>query len=591
MISFYKASRFLFFSILLSVLVVPVSAQKTEDSIVRKRIKADYKKYSKRNDKDAHANHLRILKEAVMQSFFNIELACYTVLVEDHSYGHIGSRSLDSVLYYCDKYESAIAVLDSSKFTKNLSSRTAHHYLTKGNVLTNGFGLIEPGLASFFKAYPYIDKNDINQLTKYDVLVSQTYTIKEQYNRSLQLLNNRLKDTIQMNDATKKLLFINLAKNYRLKKMPEQSFTFNNKALFLANKSTEERYKWYVKGKIPYDYFLFGDYQKAIDSLLAVRAYFKKIDFKPGLFNTAEGLADFYFAIGNIDKAIYYGEKNIDFPFSVVEVSKAHGNLAKFHKAKKEYSKAIFYYEKENELIDSIRSFEKRILVNYSDAQMKLIHEKQKSIETTYKNQLLEEKNKAQELYSLIVTVLLIFVLLVLSMLYLYRKYNKSKKDVVILRTNEKQLLEEQIRLRDNELDATAIALSQRVEVLNTIKKELALIKDDNPKLAQVNNTLKDLILSASDVSAITDRIESQYPTVATELRMKHPELTENEIRYCLLTKLNLSLKETASMLNVSPNTVKVTRSRLKKKMGIDQTLSFKQYLDTMYMETAASVS
>ncbi|WP_299211856.1 hypothetical protein [uncultured Aquimarina sp.] len=57
---------------------------------------------------------------------------------------------------------------------------------------------------------------------------------------------------------------------------------------------------------------------------------------------------------------------------------------------------------------------------------------------------------------------------------------------------------------------------------LNTIKIELEEIKDDNPKLVQVNKTVKNLIQSSSDIALIADKIESQHPRLIVYLRNKH---------------------------------------------------------------------
>ena len=47
--------------------------------------------------------------------------------------------------------------------------------------------------------------------------------------------------------------------------------------------------------------------------------------------------------------------------------------------------------------------------------------------------------------------------------------------------------------------------------------------------------------------------------------------LTTNEQRLCALIKLNMTSKEMASVLNVAPNSIKSSRYRLKKKLGLQQ--------------------
>jgi DNA-binding CsgD family transcriptional regulator len=48
-------------------------------------------------------------------------------------------------------------------------------------------------------------------------------------------------------------------------------------------------------------------------------------------------------------------------------------------------------------------------------------------------------------------------------------------------------------------------------------------------------------------------------------------ELSPTELRLCTLIKLNLNIKETASVLNIEPTSVKTARHRLRKKLKLDQ--------------------
>lgn len=59
-------------------------------------------------------------------------------------------------------------------------------------------------------------------------------------------------------------------------------------------------------------------------------------------------------------------------------------------------------------------------------------------------------------------------------------------------------------------------------------------------------------------------------------LKRHAPELTINELRLSALVKLNLNIKEAATILNISPDSVKTARYRLRKKLNLksDQDLS-----------------
>ncbi len=54
------------------------------------------------------------------------------------------------------------------------------------------------------------------------------------------------------------------------------------------------------------------------------------------------------------------------------------------------------------------------------------------------------------------------------------------------------------------------------------------------------------------------------------QLRLRFPGLTAYEIRLCTYLKSNLSTKEIATLFNITPDSVKKAKHRLRKKLDID---------------------
>ncbi len=53
-------------------------------------------------------------------------------------------------------------------------------------------------------------------------------------------------------------------------------------------------------------------------------------------------------------------------------------------------------------------------------------------------------------------------------------------------------------------------------------------------------------------------------------LKDRYPDLTPNEMRLSALVKLNLTIKEMAAILGISPDSVKTARYRLRKKLELN---------------------
>lgn len=53
-------------------------------------------------------------------------------------------------------------------------------------------------------------------------------------------------------------------------------------------------------------------------------------------------------------------------------------------------------------------------------------------------------------------------------------------------------------------------------------------------------------------------------------LKLRYPTLTAYDLRLCTYLKSNLSTKEIATLLNITPDSVKKAKHRLRKKLGMD---------------------
>ena len=63
------------------------------------------------------------------------------------------------------------------------------------------------------------------------------------------------------------------------------------------------------------------------------------------------------------------------------------------------------------------------------------------------------------------------------------------------------------------------------------------------------------------------------------QLKHQHPELTAYDLRLCTYLKSNLSTKEIATLLNITPDSVKKAKHRLRKKLGMEATAKWTQVI------------
>jgi DNA-binding CsgD family transcriptional regulator len=71
-------------------------------------------------------------------------------------------------------------------------------------------------------------------------------------------------------------------------------------------------------------------------------------------------------------------------------------------------------------------------------------------------------------------------------------------------------------------------------------------------------------------------------PDFFINLNKLHPKLTSNDVRICAFIKLNIPSKQMASLLNINPKSLEMTRYRLRKKLGLANRIDLYSYIKTI---------
>ena len=90
--------------------------------------------------------------------------------------------------------------------------------------------------------------------------------------------------------------------------------------------------------------------------------------------------------------------------------------------------------------------------------------------------------------------------------------------------------------------------------------------------LQEINKMIKDIQLNrqaGKDWEKFQTYFGKAHPDFYKSIKERYPELTSADLRQCALLKMNLSLKESAEILGVDHNSVKMARYRMKKKIGL----------------------
>ena len=96
-------------------------------------------------------------------------------------------------------------------------------------------------------------------------------------------------------------------------------------------------------------------------------------------------------------------------------------------------------------------------------------------------------------------------------------------------------------------------------------------------------SSIKQLLKSSAESEDVWERFkvhfEGVHPAFFENLQNKFPQLTPNDLKQAAYIRLNLSSKDVAIMMNITPKSAKMNRYRLKKKLALEQSDSLSEFL------------
>jgi tetratricopeptide (TPR) repeat protein len=165
----------------------------------------------------------------------------------------------------------------------------------------------------------------------------------------------------------------------------------------------------------------------------------------------------------------------------------------------------------------------------------------------------------------------------------LVQKSKLAEKELETKRIRQKEM-EQEIEFKSKQLSTHALNMIQKNKVLQEVKSHLKEIAgkvkpEFRPNLKKIDLLLARNMKTEKEWNLFKMYFEQVNGDFFKKLVEINPSLNSNDLRHCALIKLNLNIKEVASLLNVSPHTVKSARYRLKRKLGISPDNSLGEYI------------
>ena len=298
---------------------------------------------------------------------------------------------------------------------------------------------------------------------------------------------------------------------------------------------------------------------------------------------------------GNLEQAIIEFEKALNFATisnSNEQKIDALEKLANLYAENNDFAKAYKKMQLYTELNDSLFSIEKTKVIE----SMSFIYETEKQEQKII---LLEKEKKISRFknYVLIAAIILISLLFVI-LIFLFTQRLKTHKQKVLLFQEEKKvnklelekkqlLLEkrkaenEKLKLdleyKNKELASKTMSSFQTNEFYQQLENYLFQLKNSiNKDIKNESSKIITKIINQISVKQSGDmweefeiRFLEVHKNFYSKLRKKYPDLSPNEKKLCAFLKLNMTTKEMSKITYQSPNSIRVARTRLRKKLQL----------------------
>lgn len=281
--------------------------------------------------------------------------------------------------------------------------------------------------------------------------------------------------------------------------------------------------------------------------------------------------------------------------------------LAEIYSQSGKLKDALIYKDSVIATIADIEKIKNTTLLNNNQVKFELLN---------YKNQLAikDEKSRAEHkiFYYVLAVSIGIAIIIVLTLLNILAKHKQKKlvaernqkatalelekeknenlilenqiheKDALALK--EQQRLRDEIEERNRKLSAKALYLNNRNHLIEEVITSLSKIPElsKNVSLDKHIKTLKSQLKTEDEWDSFLTHFEEVNHGLISQIKILHPSLTANDIRFISYIYMNMSTKEIATLLNISEDACRKRKERISSKMGLPENVQLYSYLSSI---------
>ena len=353
-----------------------------------------------------------------------------------------------------------------------------------------------------------------------------------------------------------------------------EAFEHNNQAIALFKQINDSRNLAIAYNNQGQLYRASGQLELALDNYFLSLGHCNPQEYPEGEAIAFQNLASTYREKGQVAKAFKPAHMALKLSNRLgnkIRISEACSELSNLHEKSNRPDSALYYFKKHYVA-------EMEIAGNSQDEQLA---KNQAKLGMEVKNLRIENLQKEKEIAKsqLLVIIAGVVVLLVLIGFFVYRYFSImrfKKRQLEMQLINTQQIIE----IKEQELKTYIIDLSKKNAVISSLQEDTPDVTEPvNPTEEEIAMLLEQKILTDDDWETFKARFKAIYPGFFARIKESGIQLTEAESRLLVLMRLELNSKDMANILGISPQSVRVCKMRLKKKLPTDKYESVEDFL------------
>ncbi len=337
--------------------------------------------------------------------------------------------------------------------------------------------------------------------------------------------------------------------------------------------STSPQWVGIASGNLGYTAYLRQDFARAVPLLLKdieVAEQYGELGLAAGAYIP---LADIYLSEGKLTLAGDYLKKAKRYIYQTQQLDR----LARYYPIASKWQAKMNQPQKAILYLDSALIWQKSVSEKFSALQLMRANQE---VVASQNEKTIQGLNEVAERNRLLRnTSLIVLGIILISLLIVYRQQSQRIKA-------ERKLKKAELSQAHIELESAKTLLETYRRKINNNSKIIQSLEDAED-IGEKEKTIEALrattILTETDWDAFRAQFQKAFPQLLEKLPDSYPNLSPADVRFLLLTKLELSSLEIANALGVSPASLRVTWYRIRKKLDLQKDFPPALFFETLF--------